>query len=77
MESSVIFELQDNEDLAVFMSEGNFAGIVARKYEDALENADIIHEAMIRLKKKKDTYSKGQWMWIFTDNFTIISGAEI
>jgi len=73
----MIFELRENENLLIFMSDGNFAGIVARKYEDALQNADIIHEAMIRLKKKQDVYSKGQWMWIFSDNYKIISGTEL
>jgi hypothetical protein len=69
-------ELGDNMDVVVLMNDGEFGGIISRTYEEALAHADLIHESMIKIKKKDQEHNEGFWMWIFYDNYNYIIGKK-
>lgn len=71
-----MFNLNENENVAVLVKDGQFGGVVARKENDVYQNADLIQEAMVSLKKHSQ-YNHGKWMWVFTDDFQILSGRKL
>lgn len=72
-----MFEFQKHENALVVVKEGQFRALFATSYEDVLSNADIIHEGMICVKKLRKGFNKGMWIWVFSDNYNILSGEEM